>query len=305
MPYSINILSLNIASMNFDLPNTLGGLDPIQAPGTQMPNPEQFWTKPEKAKDIFNEPSNLSWRQLFGKMGIWLVIWWVIAALLFIVTTFIGSMITSALSQSGAAASPNPMLPIILLFIWFLSTFIGNIATAGVYNLFYSKKYYEGAKVFWLLLLTNGLLFFILAPMYFIFANQIQSLFLVLGFHILFSVFVSASQIEFSANPNYSASSLMGNIIWFAGSFLIYSLFYKNLIISGWAENQTYLIMLLPPILGYGLIPFGAGLWEKIYYKFYEMGNNAFYIASPGEEKDDEDPETKAMEEENEINIEG
>ncbi|HCY20266.1 TPA: hypothetical protein DIC40_00035 [Patescibacteria group bacterium] len=63
------------------------------------------------------------------------------------------------------------------------------------------------------MLLTNGLLFFILAPMYFVFASQIQSLFLVLGFHILFSVFVSACQIEFTANPNYSGSSLMGNII--------------------------------------------------------------------------------------------
>ncbi|HCB51477.1 TPA: hypothetical protein DEP21_02780 [Patescibacteria group bacterium] len=124
------------------------------------------------------------------------------------------------------------------------------------------------------------MLFFILAPIYIVFASHIQSLFVVLGFHIIFSIFVSACQIEFSANPNYSGSSLMGNVIGFALSFLIYSIFYKSSALSG-AEQQTYLLMLLPSILGYSLIPFGSGIWEKIYYKLYEMGNNAFYIASP------------------------
>lgn len=285
--------------MNFELQ----GLDPLQSPIPQMPNTASFGAKPEKAKNIFNEPSNLSWRQLVGKVGIGLILWWLIAALLFIVTTFIGSMLTSALNQ-WAGTSSNPMLSIILLFIWFLSTFIGNIAVAWVYNLFFSKKYYDGVKTFWLLLLTNGLLFFILAPMYFVFANQVQNLFLVLGFHIIFSVFVSACQIEFSANPNYSGSSLMGNIIWFAGSFLVYSLFYKSFTMSGWVQNQTYLVMLLPPILAYTLIPFWAGIWEKIYYKLYEMGNNAFYIPSPSEAAENQDPEKKALQEEAEINIE-
>ncbi len=286
--------------MNFELQ----GLDPLQWPIQQMPNTASFGAKPEKAKNIFNEPGNLSWRQLVGKVGIGLVLWGLIAALLFIVTTFIGTMLTSALNQ-WTGTSSNPMLSIILLFIWFLSTFIGNIAVAWVYNLFFSKKYYDGTKTFWLLLLTNGLLFFILAPMYFVFASQVQSLFLVLGFHIIFSVFVSACQIEFSANPNYSGSSLMGNIIWFAGSFLVYSLFYKSFTMSGWVQNQTYLVMLLPPILAYTLIPFWAGIWEKIYYKLYEMGNNAFYIPSPSEAAENLDPEKKAFQEEAEINIEG
>jgi len=61
--------------------------------------------------------------------------------------------------------------------------------------------------------LTNGILFFVLAPIYIIFAGEIEILFLILGFHVLFSVFVSASQIEFSTNPNYSASAFMGNIL--------------------------------------------------------------------------------------------
>ena len=62
--------------------------------------------------------------------------------------------------------------------------------------------------------------------------------------------------------------------------------------------------MLLPPLLGYTLIPFGAGLREKIYYKLYEMGSNAFYIPSPDEAQGNLDPEQKAIQEESEINIE-
>jgi hypothetical protein len=58
--------------------------------------------------------------------------------------------------------------------------------------------------------------------------------------------------------------------------------------------------MLLPTILGYTLIPFGASIREKIYYKAYEMGNNGFYLTSVREESD-----TIAANAEEEINIEG
>ncbi len=82
----------------------------------------------------------------------------------------------------------------------------------------------------------------------------------------------------------------MGNVLGFAFAFLAYSLIYK---MSGSAavQQKIYLFMLLPPILGYTLIPFGAGLREKIYYKFYELGNNGFYIPSYTE-NDDEETET-------------
>jgi hypothetical protein len=122
------------------------------------------------AKNDFNQPSNLTGRQLVAKVLIGLAIGGIIAALLFVVVSFIGSMFTSALGQgTGELSAVNPLLPIILLFIGFISTFIGNIAVAGVYNLFYSKKYYDVTKMFGLLFLTNGILFFILAPIYLIF----------------------------------------------------------------------------------------------------------------------------------------
>jgi len=240
--------------------------------------------------DFFNEPSNLNWWQLVGKVCIGLVIGSVIAALLFIILSFMGGMFTSAFGQQGVS-SVNPLLSLVLLFIGFLSTFIGNIAIGGIYSLFYSKKYYNTSKMFGLIFLTNGILFFFLAPIYIVFASQIDILFLILGFHILFSVFTSAAQIEFSNNPNYSASALMGNVLGFVLAFLAYALIYK---MSGSAEVQQkiYLFMLLPPILGYVIVPFGSGIWEKVYYKAYELWNNGFYIPS-GIEPEEESQETE------------
>jgi hypothetical protein len=54
--------------------------------------------------------------------------------------------------------------------------------------------------------------------------------------------------------------------------------------------------------LGYTLLPFGSGIREKIYYKFYEMGNNWFYIASPGESVEEEEEESSGNSDE--INVE-
>lgn len=253
------------------------------------------------AKNDFNQPGNLTGRQLVAKVAMGLVIGGIIAALLFVVVSFIGGMFTTALGeQSAEFASVNPLLPIILLFIGFISTFVGNISVAGVYSLFYSKKYYDVTKMFGLLFLTNGILFFILAPVYLVFWTQIDVLFVILGFHVLFSVFASAAQIEFTANPNYSGSAFMGNILWFAFALLMYGLFYK----LSWGsapQQKIYLFMLLPPILWYALIPFGSWIREKIYYKFYELGNNGFYIPSPGEGEEEEIQEVEHSED---VNVE-
>jgi len=252
--------------------------------------------------DFFNEPSNLSGWQLVGKVLIGLLIWGIIAALLFVILSFMGGMFTSAFGQQ-AGSTVNPLLSLVLLFIGFLSTFIGNIAVGGVYSLFYNRKYYNTSKMFGLLFLTNGILFFFLAPIYIVFASQVDILFLILGFHILFSVFTSAAQIEFSTNPNYSASAFMGNILWFALAFLAYALIYKT---SGSAavQQKIYLFMLLPPILGYAIIPFGSGIREKIYYKSYEMWNNGFYIPSCTETEEEESQQTEASSSGDDVNVE-
>lgn len=275
-------------------------------PSTEV-RPEDFGKENLEIEKVLKEPSNISGRQLMWKLWIWLVIWWVITMVLFMVMTFVGAMFSSAMQTSpatgGSSTTTNPILSIILLFIGFISTFIGNLSVAGIYNLAYSKKYINGSKIYGLLLLTNGLLFFIFAPIYFIFSNQVETLFIVMGFHIVFSIFISANQIEFSANPNYSGSSLIWNTIGFALTIAVYCLLYKGSMLDG-AEKQTYLLMLMPTIAGYTLIPFGASIREKIYYKSYEMGNNSFYLSSD-DTREETSPEELAKANEEEINIEG
>jgi len=232
-----------------------------------------------KTKNRGEEPSNLSWRQLIWKTLIWLIIWGVISTILFITLSFAWKMFVDAFQQTGDIVRANPILPFLLLFIGFLWTFIWNIWVAGAYNLFFSKKYYDISKMFWLLLLTNWILFFILAPIYIAFSKQVDVLFLILWFHVFFSVFVSANQIEFLSNPNYSASALMWNVLWFALSLLVYSLVWK----SSWGgsiQNKVYLLMLIPAVVWYALIPFGSWIREKIYYKVYENWSNPMFISS-------------------------
>lgn len=233
----------------------------------------------EKDKNQFEEPFNLTWWQIFWKTWIWLIIGWIIAAILFITLSFTWKMFTDAFQQANEMIRTNPILPFLLLFIWFLWTFIWNIWIAWAYNLFFSKKYYDISKMFWSLLLTNGILLFILAPIYIVFSKQVDTLFLILWFHVFFSVFISANQIEFLSNPNYSASALMGNVLWFSLALLIYSIIRK----TSWMwsiQNKVYLLMLIPSIVWYTIIPFWSWIREKIYYQIYEMWNNPLYIPS-------------------------
>lgn len=279
---------------------TAPGIQPIIQPMIQEA-PTAFENSMNK---LDNAPSNISGRQMLGKIGIGIAIWGVITAVLFMITTFVAQMFSSAMNGAGTGGTTsNPILSIILLVIWFISTFLGNFAVAGAYNLFFSKKYINGSKVYGLLILTNGLLFLIFAPIYLIFSNQVQILFIVMWFHIVFSIFISANQIEFSTNPNYSASGLIGNTIGFSFAIAVYCVLYKQSLLNG-ADKQTYLLMLLPTMLGYSLIPMGAGIREKIYYRLYEVGNNRFYLSSV-DEREEVSADDVAKQEEEEINIEG
>jgi len=248
---------------------------------------QSFWVVPtidlwQKEKNLNSEPNNISVWALFSKILIWFIVWVVIAALLFVVLSFVWSMFTESIQQQGPWFSVNPLLWVILLFIWFLSSFIWNMIIAGMYNLFFNKKYYDISKMFGFLLLTNAILFFVLFPIYLLFKNDVNTLFLVLWFHVLFSVFISSSQIEFLSNPNYSGSAFMWNILWFALAMLVYAIVHKFAKLES-VQQQTYYLMLLPSILWFTFIPIWSGIWEKIYYGMYTMWSNAFYIPSLSE----------------------
>jgi hypothetical protein len=58
--------------------------------------------------------------------------------------------------------------------------------------------------------------------------------------------------------------------------------------------------MIVPPLLAYTLVPFGSGIREKVYYKFYELGNNGFYIPSISEREEETEEENTNQE----VNVE-
>lgn len=182
----------------------------------------------------------------------------------------------STINSPGVANTVNPLLPLVLVIIAFIATFVGSVILSGLYNLFYSNKYYDLGKTFSVSLLTNIFLFFLIIPLYMMFYQNINTLFYLLGFHILFAIFVSYSQGEFITNPNYSSSHLIGTMIGTSISMIAFVLAAKY-----FNGNQNMLLM--PSILGYMLIPFFHALWEKIYYKFYENGNNFLFLPSLSE----------------------
>lgn len=244
---------------------------------------------------IKSEPNHTSWGWLIWKIIIWIIVWWLISVLLFIILSFVWNIFTWWMWQTSELTRSNPVLPLILLLIWFLSSFIGNIAIAWIYWLFFWDKYTDISKTIWLILLTNAILFIILTPIYIIFNWSLDTLFIILWLHIMFSVFLSSTQTEIVSNPNYSWSSLLWNTLWFSLAILIYLLIRKTTVFD-WLTQQTYLMILMPPIVWFTVIPLWLWIWEIIYFKMYELGNNWFYTSS------NETQDTKEIKNETQLN---
>lgn len=235
-------------------------------------------------------PYNPTGWQISIKSLLWLIVGLFIAFLVFIMFLLIWGMLQEALSQriSGTMVV-NPLLPLILLIIAFVGTFIGSIVLAGIYNLIYSDKYYDMGKMFSLTLTVNIITFVLFIGLYLLFANSIDELFFVLAIHIFFTVFVSICAIEISTNPNYAAVHLIGTAFWLTTSMLMFAIFYKMIDIN--EGNMARILIALPPVLAYFFIPLCHGIWEKLYYKFYSMWNNFFYVPSLTEVMVDEEEE--------------
>ena len=227
--------------------------------------------------DLTEKPDQSSWWEVFWKIFIWLIVWAAISWLLFIILTAVWWSLTTWDSNSK-----NPILPLLLIVSWFLVSFIWNLWVAWLYSLFFSKKYQNISKVIWVLLLTNWLLFVFLLPVYLIFNWNMTALFMILGFHVIIATFLSSQQMENMNNPNYSPSSLIWNTLSLAVTMLIYWVIWKTA--SIWEiQNKMYLLLLVPPILAFCVIPLGLGIRESVYYKLFETGNNPFYAESKWE----------------------
>ena len=78
-------------------------------------------------------------------------------------------------------------------------------------------------------LVSNIILFFFFIPLYIVFYSSIDSLFIVLAFHILFAIYVAYTANEFTTNPNYSGSHLVGSSIGMSVAILIFAIMYHSM----------------------------------------------------------------------------
>ncbi len=236
------------------------------------------------------EPNNTPVGQIVAKVVMGFIIGLIIAFLVFVVTILFNTIIQQwvrAISTDSQVGG-NPVLPLIFMLIAFIASMSGNMIIGTVYNLLYNSKYYDLGKIMSLITISNIVIFFIMAPVYMLFWDSILGLFIIVAFHVIFGVFISYSLMEFTTNPNYSGSNLLGGVIGFCITILIFLSFYKSF---GAAEfgldnastQKIKMLIAIPPLLSYTIIPLAYCLREKLYYKFYEMGNNFLYVPSLSE----------------------
>ncbi len=229
-------------------------------------------------KGIIIEPSNPTPMGLIWKTTIGLFVGLAIAFFIFIMVMVFGGIFDATIRAAVAGeGTTNPILALIVMIIAFIAAFLWNIMVWITYNLFFNNKYYSLWKILSLISIMNIFLFFIVAFLYIIFNSDATVLFLILAFHIFFAVFISYTIIEIFSNPNYSGVHIIWTTIWLSFAILIFLIFYKSINIGVWWDSIE-LLLVLPPILSYTLIALLHWLWEKLYYKFYEMWNNFLYI---------------------------
>lgn len=253
----------------------------------------------ENVNVLYNEPFKPTWWELFWKVMIGFWIGGIISLFIFVILSFTGWIFSETLT-SWTSISSNPLSGFLLLFIVFLASFLGNFGLLWAFNLFYPRSYTGWSKVFGILLLVNSLILAFFAPMYFMFSADVNLSFLVMAFHLILSIFISMNVIEYKSYPNYPISSIIWTTVGLCVVFLVYGIIRKT---SGWDMNrQVYLLILLPAILWYSLIPLGLGVWQKIYHSFYSNGSNPFYISSEQIQRQNNDLESQ--EEQDDLNIE-
>ncbi len=274
----------------------------------------QIWINSAQNQKVFekpditmfdNAPSDVSIWSFFGKIFIWLMVWICVVALLFWTLAALWSVTWTDNWQASS------MLTILLAAVWFVVQFIWSLALALMYNIFFSKKYYNFWKMVALIFASSLIfsLFFII--IYFLY-NSINDLYVVLWFQIIFWLYVSLNLMDFLSQPNYSASSMMGNNLWCILTIVAY-IWVKEMIgfsewtaelSDAWKFKSVFFLAILPVLLSYTLMILWSELWNAIYYKFYEWWNNPFYLPSLSELREERQKEEKEKEkEEEDVNV--
>lgn len=220
------------------------------------------------------EPSNLNWWTIMWKIFLWLCVWLMMSFIIFMITILLGRDVFLT----------NPLLPLILMVVAFVTTFVGNMIIASLYSLFMGRSYYDLSKTLIILLRTNVVLFLWLAPLYIVLhqpSNTTQILYM-LAFHILFSIFISYIIIETVKNPNYTGSAFVWWIWWLCLCLSLYGII-SSVLSNGSNTINHLVLLLLPSICGYTIMPLCGALRDIIYYRIYQFGSNPLYISSISE----------------------
>ena len=259
-------------------------------------NQNTFW-KPDVAM-FDNAPSDITLWSFFGKIFIWLIVWLCVVALLFWTLAALGSITWSDKTQV------NSMLKILLSVVWFVVHFVWSFALALMYNIFFSKRYYNFGKMF-ALIFVSSLILWIFFILIYVLYDKMYDLYVILWFQVIFWLYVSLNLMDFLSQPNYSASSMMANNLWCILTIVAYIAIMKFVNFNTWENLRLLFLAIIPVILSYTLMIFGSNLWDAIYYKFYEWWNNPFYLPSLNELREErQKEEVKKAEEEEDVNVE-
>ena len=232
---------------------------------------------------LWIEPNHTWWWELTWKVFIWLLFWWILAVLLFLILTVISWIFSDTAWQVSNYTWSNPIKPLLIILIGFLVCFIWNLWVCGVYHLFFSDKYHQLRKSIWVIALTNWILLLLLIPVYFMFNSSDNStIFMILWFHIILWWFLSSIQNEIIANPNYGASSLIWSTISLSLIMIAYGIVRKLSKESG----SEQILLLLPPVISYWILPLWQWIRDRIYFRIFEMWNNPFYADSKDDKAD-------------------
>ena len=226
---------------------------------------------------------------LLKKILLGTVVWVCVAVLLF---ATLSALWWLTAKEEGA----NPIIWLLLPISGFIVWFVWNLALALLYNIFFSRRYYSFGKMAGLIFasLIICLLFFI--P-YFIYMNNMATLYIILWFQIIFELFIAKNLMDFLSQPNYSASSLMWNTLWMVSAIVLHML-----IINIFGSEVIPVIG--SSLLAYVVIAVGSWIWDAVYYKFYEWGNNPFYLPSLNELREERrKEEVKKAKEEEDVNV--
>jgi hypothetical protein len=274
----------------------------------------QIWMSPNQWGKNFdkpdvamfdNAPSDVSLWSFFGKIFIWFMVWVCVVALLFATLAFLWSVVWT---DTGKATT---MLKLLLAATWFVVQFVGSVALALMYNIFFSKRYYNFGKMF-ALIFVSSLIFSLFFTIIYVLYDKINDLYVILWFQVIFWLYVSLNLMDFLSQPNYSASSMMWNNLWCVMTIVVYVLIMQSIDFSQWTAEASdawkfksvFFLAILPVILSYTLMIFGASLRDAIYYKFYEWWNNPFYLPSLNELREErKKEEAEKAEDEEDVNV--